>query len=340
MITSSDGFHLTLPSDGSHETFPDNTLSHYKTRLPQPIDLTDGEWEMGLTEMIYPTSLDNITTKENYVDLLIPWQQRKNVKDPNGSTTDRFKLEKMGGQTNHLLEHTIVPWRDSYWHQNFTLLSVGVFQIFRIHFRSGPYPQAQGLVDEINLGISRCLQDVYADLGDPKENTEIKLVYSKHSERITYVQEGKRMIENFPFAIRFPVDLAYKLGMGEKAFDIFDYSFFHPSGVYSKWINVEYSFPHIVDLYLNMKQKYVYCDVAEPQIVGSNALKLLRVIPMPIQRERQGGEGTWEPRRIQYHKLSKKYFDTIEIQINSHLGDPIPFNYGKVILVVHFRKVY
>ena len=40
MMTSSDGFHLTLPSDGSHETFPDNTLSHYKTRLPQPIDLT------------------------------------------------------------------------------------------------------------------------------------------------------------------------------------------------------------------------------------------------------------------------------------------------------------
>ena len=63
------------------------------------------------------------------------------------------------------------------------------------------------------------------------------------------------MIENFPFAIRFPVDLAYKLGMGEKAFDIFDYTFFYPSGVYSKWINVEYSFPHIVDLYLNMKRR-------------------------------------------------------------------------------------
>ena len=161
MMTSSDGFHLTLPSDGSHETFPDNTLSHYKTRLPQPIDLTEGEWEMGLTEMIYPSSLDNITTKENFVDLLIPWQQRKNVKDPNGSTTNRYKLEKIGGQTNHIIEHTLVPWRDSYWHQNFTLLSVGVFQIFRIHFRSGPYPQAQGLVDEINLGINRCLQDVY-----------------------------------------------------------------------------------------------------------------------------------------------------------------------------------
>ena len=80
MLTSSDGFHLTLPSDGSQETFPNNTLAHYKTRLPQPIDLTEGEREMGLTEMIYPTSLDNITTKENVVDLLIPRQQRKHVK--------------------------------------------------------------------------------------------------------------------------------------------------------------------------------------------------------------------------------------------------------------------
>ena len=75
--------------------------------------------------------------------------------------------------------------------------------------------------------------EIYEDLGDPKEKTEIKLTYSKASERISYVQEGKRMREFFPFAIRFPVDLGYKLGMGKEAFDIFDYGFIHPSGVYS-----------------------------------------------------------------------------------------------------------
>lgn len=93
----------------------------------------------------------------------------------------------------------------------------------------------------------------------------MKLVYSKDSERVTYVLEGQRMRSLFPFDIRFPVDLGYKLGMGEEAFDHFDYGFIHPSDTYSKWLNVGYSFPHIVDLYLNLNQKFVYCNGIEPR---------------------------------------------------------------------------
>ena len=59
-MANSDGFHLTLPSDGSMETFPDNTLAHFKTLLPQTLDLSDGEWEVGLTEMMFPNNLENI----------------------------------------------------------------------------------------------------------------------------------------------------------------------------------------------------------------------------------------------------------------------------------------
>lgn len=71
-------------------------------------------------------------------------------------------------------------------------------------------------------------------------------------------------------------------------------------------------------------------------MVEFNPLKLLRVIPMPLQRERQGDEEIWEPRTIQYLKLTKNYFDTI----NTPLGDLVPFNYGKCLLVLHFRKIY
>ncbi len=40
-------FYLTLPSNASMKMYPDNTLAHYITNLPQRIDLT-GEWECGL----------------------------------------------------------------------------------------------------------------------------------------------------------------------------------------------------------------------------------------------------------------------------------------------------
>lgn len=42
-MAGSDGFYLTLPSDGSMEAFPQNTVAQFKTLLPQTVDLTDGE---------------------------------------------------------------------------------------------------------------------------------------------------------------------------------------------------------------------------------------------------------------------------------------------------------
>ena len=46
-------FHVTLPSDGSSDTYPGNTTSRFTTKLPERIEL-DGEYEVGLSEFIYP----------------------------------------------------------------------------------------------------------------------------------------------------------------------------------------------------------------------------------------------------------------------------------------------
>ena len=55
IMANSDGCYLTLPSDGWMATFPNNTVAQFKTLLPQRIDLTEGEWEVGLSEMMYGT---------------------------------------------------------------------------------------------------------------------------------------------------------------------------------------------------------------------------------------------------------------------------------------------
>ena len=59
-------FYLTLPSNSSMDYFPDNTLTHFTTRLPQMIDL-DGSWEIGLAEIQYPHSWHNIKKGEAWV---------------------------------------------------------------------------------------------------------------------------------------------------------------------------------------------------------------------------------------------------------------------------------
>lgn len=56
---ATDNFYLTLPSNSSMASFPNNTLSHYITALKRPIEL-EGDWEVALVSMQYPTRWANI----------------------------------------------------------------------------------------------------------------------------------------------------------------------------------------------------------------------------------------------------------------------------------------
>ena len=95
-MTSSDGCHWTLPSDWSMETFPDNTLAHFKTLLPQTLDLSDGEWEVGLTEMMFPNNLENIYDVTETMFDMIPTHLNVRPKDPNIYETGRYQLINLG----------------------------------------------------------------------------------------------------------------------------------------------------------------------------------------------------------------------------------------------------
>lgn len=57
-------FYVTLPSDSSLQYFPENKISHFTTQLPTSIELK-GEWEVGLSEIIYPHSWNNINDSNN-----------------------------------------------------------------------------------------------------------------------------------------------------------------------------------------------------------------------------------------------------------------------------------
>lgn len=55
-------FFLTLPSNSSMKYFPDNTLSSFKVLLPRMFTLSsDFQWEIGLSEIQYPISLQTTT---------------------------------------------------------------------------------------------------------------------------------------------------------------------------------------------------------------------------------------------------------------------------------------
>ena len=41
---------------------------------------------------------------------------------------------------------------------------------------------------------------------------------------------------------------------------------------------------------------------------------------------------------IQYSMLQRKSFEDVEILLRGDTGDPVPFERGKVVVTLHFRK--
>ena len=53
-------FYVTLPSNSSKDYYGIQSLTHYRTRLAKSIDLNVNEWEVGLAEIVYPITWNNI----------------------------------------------------------------------------------------------------------------------------------------------------------------------------------------------------------------------------------------------------------------------------------------
>ena len=80
---------------------------------------------------------------------------------------------------------------------------------------------------------------------------------------------------------------------------------------------------------------YIYCDIASHSTVGDIRAPLLRVCNVSGKNGRVV--------RITYHRphyvpVGRREFDTVGIAINNELGKPMPFEFGKTIVTLHFRR--
>ena len=64
-------FYVKLPSNSSMQYFPDNKTLNFVTKLSRTLQL-DGEWEVGLAEIVYPHTWYNIHKGKNSVEISTP----------------------------------------------------------------------------------------------------------------------------------------------------------------------------------------------------------------------------------------------------------------------------
>ena len=92
---------------------------------------------------------------------------------------------------------------------------------------------------------------------------------------------------------------------------------------------------HVVDVHQGFYSLYVYCNLIEPWLVGDTRASLLRIVPI----EGHGHQMiTKTYQHIQYLPLGQKHFRTIEIDIKKDTGEKVPFELGKLVVTLHFRK--
>jgi len=238
--------------------YPDNTLAHYFTKLPQPIDLSKDEaWDVGLVELQYPHTWFNV--RKNRL-----WY---NVK-PNPAA--KF--------VRHVL-------------------------------REGLYTTAEELVNQLNMST----------MENKTTAQTVRFQYHKVAQKASLTLKGKA-------EILLSDALQRMLGFDS---DLFTGT--HPSKDFVQAFDAE----RVIDLRDGFYSLYVYCNLLAPRPVGDQMVPLLRIVPV---KGRYGDEVTKTYENVHYHPIQHKYFDTIELDIRDDTGRPVPFERGKVVTTLHFKK--
>lgn len=268
-----DQFYITLPSNSSEEVYGRQPMSSYKTHLAHPVQLDVKDWEVGLAEIIYPHTWNNITE-------------------------GHFRIR--------LLEQSEWVWKI-------------------IEIPAALYETPQQLVMTLNDKTKDALGDNQKD--------KIHFVYNDLLRKFTAcVSPG--------YMVRFPKQLAIILGLGDKETTLRQSEQEEKSGITNTASRRVYDNKKIIasfcmDLERGLHTFFVYCDILDYQLVGDANVPLLRSIAV----SGKSGEviaNSFD--NIHYVGLSRSTFQDIHIHITDDTGVRVPFEQGRVIVKLHFRR--
>lgn len=175
-----------------------------------------------------------------------------------------------------------------------------------VHVKPGFYQGVGDFLSAVNAALAPL------DIGEFSYNTSTKGSYLDLNEF------GKVSRINLTFS----PELAKQLGF-EPDVDV------SVTSVAKSVMNLNSGAPH---------QIFIYCDIIEPQIVGDTVAPLLRMVGSTQQTEQ--GFGDTNSRgfvTLHYVPVIKHEFNTIEIDLRSSMGLPIPFESGISAVILHFR---
>ena len=347
-------FYVTLPSHSNRREFPNNQANSFKIRLPQPLQLTGGGWQVGLSAISLPDARVNLyeLVKKNGYVMGVSWDQtypKPNGKD--GEMTSRADFAR-----------TIInDVKDLDWVVDGVSFMKAIIvhleqQRMELAIQGGRFTNDQGkhtyikfkwegedlLIDNTNIchcGLKTPTLTIYTKLA-------LKMGWLRQID--TVLMLGPNLQQEFigdqvPNMTKPAVDNDWKDvtdGQGNAVFwtvrsILPDYLQLSMSCNW-RFTNLNVAFRAVVGE--PTRSLHVYSDVAGSTVVGNRVTDLLR----EIQYKRQArGTLYFEPLHIQYMSLRNEVVEMIHVQVAETIGrggDLVKFGDGHTIVTLHFKK--
>ena len=84
-----------------------------------------------------------------------------------------------------------------------------------------------------------------------------------------------------------------------------------------------------------MRLLFIHCNIVASQLVGDQYVPLLRTVAVKGQTEDVVAKAF---SNIHYMQIERSNFQEIEIQITDDTGRTVPFQHGRVIVKLHFKR--
>lgn len=275
-------FYISLPSNSSKQYYGVQSMSNYKTKLVKEIRLDVAQWQVGLAELIYPVSWNNIMNgifnirrlidgKWQWIECRVPDNQYGSVEELLNSIKETI-LQQMGDQSKHIA---------------FSYMQTRHVKIF--------------LHDGYGLQLSAVLSKALG-FGDNCITQQSVTNNARYHAYMTTIGNPDEIAEKCDYVVK----------------------------------NNSILSPLVGDVNRGLRSIFVHCNIIESQLVGDQYVPLLRTIAVRGKTDEVIAESF---ANIHYMRIERSSFQEIEIHLTDETGQNIPFQHGRVIVLLHFKRI-
>ena len=290
---------MTLPSNASTRIYPDNGPSGFTVMLPHSYEFERDEWEVALTNIVYPHTWTNTATESSpQGKLYVSTNTNQNVINlPSGNyrtAKDVFmgikralaKFGQKNAASKAIVDHFTFTESDN--RMSITIDDISMHFGLDLDLAALLKPDTSNPVSNANVPLP------------PSSTTSFDITFN--SIRFKVLGDSEELSNNdYTYTFEIPLDENITWQLSNQAF----------------------------------QTMYVYSDIVESQVVGDVRAKLLRLVAPEAKFGDVVGEEFVNPF---YQKLRLTQFQAVEIVIRGDTGLPIPFQGGAVQVTLHFRK--